>query len=74
MEHWQGPDGTRYPVRWRLRLDNPRRQWIIAAAVDDQLMETVVQYWEGAIYVLEPGSGRRVGRGYLEMTGYRPGS
>ena len=71
MTYWQSPDGTRYPVRWRLVLDNPKREWIIAAAVEDQLMETVVHYWEGAVHVLEPGSGVRVGRGYLEMTGYR---
>jgi len=73
LKSWRAPDGTRYPVRWRMELDNPRREWIIAAAVDDQLMETVVSYWEGAVDILEAGTDNRVGRGYLEMTGYRPG-
>jgi predicted secreted hydrolase len=74
VKYWQGPDGTRYPIRWRMVLDDPRRVWIIAAALEDQLMETVVTYWEGTVNVLEAGTGSRIGRGYLEMTGYRPGS
>jgi len=74
LKYWQGPDGARYPVRWRMVLDDPRREWVIAAALDDQLMETVISYWEGTVNVLEAGTGTRIGRGYLEMTGYRPGS
>ncbi len=70
LEHWEAPNGAQYPVRWRMRTENPPREWIIAAAVEDQLMETVVHYWEGAVDVLDPQSGERVGRGYLEMTGY----
>ena len=70
-KYWQAPDGTRYPVSWHLKLDNPQREWVITAAVNDQLMETVVHYWEGAVHVLDAGNGKRVGRGYLEMTGYR---
>ena len=58
MKYWRAPDDTRYPVRWHLKLANPRREWLIAAAVDDQLMETLVHYWEGAVHVLEPGTGR----------------
>jgi predicted secreted hydrolase len=34
----------------------------------DSRMTTGAVYWEGASELLE--SGRRAGRGYLEMTGY----
>ena len=41
---------------------NPRQQ----AALDDQLMQHSVRYWEGAVQV----SGSETGRGYLELSGY----
>lgn len=44
--------------------------WLIRALVDKQLMEDVVSYWEGAVEVIDEASGREIGRGYLEMTGY----
>ena len=58
-------------MRWRMRLANPARDWIIAATVEGQLMDTLVEYWEGAVDILDPQSGERVGRGYLEMTGWK---
>ena len=55
-----------YPVRWRFRLDDELFE--IEAAFDDQRMQTSVRYWEGLVWVRAAGA--RVGKGYLEMTGY----
>ncbi len=68
---WRSPaSGAAYPVEWR--LDTPLGAYILRALQDDQELDsrasTGAIYWEG-LSLLEAG-GRRVGRGYLEMTGY----
>ncbi len=65
MEHWRG-----WPVAWRMTLGNetPER-FVIRAAFEDQVMDTSVRYWEGVVY-LHDQRGRRVGSGYMELTGY----
>ncbi len=62
--------GITYPVAWRLRIG--ARTLALQAMMDDQELDsrrsTGAVYWEGAVRVME--SGREIGRGYLEMTGY----
>lgn len=66
-----GTSGARYPVRWRLRT--PAGEQVVDALLDAQELDhrnsTGVLYWEGLAALLD-GAGRRVGLGYLEMTGY----
>ena len=61
----------RYPVEWQVAT--PVGAFIVRALQDDQELDsrasTGAVYWEG-LSVLESADGRRVGRGYLEMTGY----
>jgi predicted secreted hydrolase len=69
--HWQSPrSGARYPVALRLRAG--RRQWEIRPLMQDQEVDARAStggfYWEGAVVLEE--SGRPIGRGYLELTGY----
>lgn len=40
----------------------------IEAAIDDQVMDTLVRYWEGLVRVR--GRDGDLGRGYMELTGY----
>lgn len=61
--HWRG-----WPVAWALGLGDDER-FTIRAAFEDQVMDTSVRYWEGMAY-LEDEDGIRVGRGYMELTGY----
>ena len=61
---WQAPDGVAWPLGWTLKLGEERLQ--IEAAFDDQRMQTLVSYWEGAVVV----SGAAQGTGYMELTGY----
>ncbi|MEQ8262214.1 lipocalin-like domain-containing protein [Pseudohaliea sp.] len=69
---WRSEDGTRYPVAWRLQVPGAGLDLRVEALLDDQVMDTAVRYWEGAVSVAEADSDRTLGRGYLEMTGYRP--
>lgn len=68
LEYWRDERGTDWPVRWRLRV--AERQWQIAAPVTDQRMDTLLTYWEGLVHVLDRRN-NKVGRGYMELTGYR---
>ena len=63
------PSGRRYPVAWMLSLPEFGRELSIEAVLDRQEMDSFIPYWEGAVDVRGP-DGRRVGRGFVEMTGY----
>lgn len=64
---WRDAEGTDWPVAWRIRLGQEVLQAV--AVLDDQRMKTSIRYWEGMVAVLDD-QGRRLGQGYLELTGY----
>lgn len=69
---WTSPrTRAAYPVQWR--IDTPAGRFTVQALLDDQELDsrgsTGAVYWEGLSELLDE-QGRRVGRGYLEMTGY----
>jgi predicted secreted hydrolase len=68
--YWKAPDGTRYPVAWRLAVPEEGLDLHVEAALDDQRMDATVRYWEGAVDV----TGSQTGKGYLELSGYSPSS
>jgi predicted secreted hydrolase len=69
---WTSP-ATRasYPVEWR--ITSPAGRHVVRALLDAQELDsrasTGAIYWEGLAELLDE-TGRRVGLGYLEMTGY----
>lgn len=67
------PSGNRYPVAWTVHVEppdgSPPRMFSVEAVADEQEMDTVIRYWEGAVDILD-GDGERVGRGFVELTGY----
>ena len=68
---WQSPaTGTRYPVRWRLRIPSEELDLEISALLEaselDGTTTTGVVYWEGPV----EATGSTRGEGYVEMTGY----
>ena len=69
---WTSPT-TRatYPVEWQ--LETPAGRHVVHARLDAQELDSRgssgAVYWEGLSELLDAG-GRRVGSGYLEMTGY----
>jgi predicted secreted hydrolase len=69
---WASPlSQASYPVEWAVRT--PAGLYTVRALIDDQELDsrasTGAIYWEG-LSDLSDARGRRVGRGYLEMTGY----
>ncbi|MDH4449426.1 MAG: lipocalin-like domain-containing protein [Rhodoferax sp.] len=72
QRYWTSPvSGARYPVEWTVRT--PVGSFTVRALVDNQELDsrasTGTLYWEGLSEV-QDDKRRRVGRGYLEMTGY----
>ena len=57
-------------MEFTLQAGNVR--YAIVPMMDDQELDsrstTGTLYWEGAVTLME--AGRRIGRGYLELTGY----
>ena len=74
-KRWTSPrsKGT-YPARWLLRVPKARLELEVVPVLPDQELvtdrSTRVTYWEGACEVRAPGSGRTLGRAYVELTGY----
>jgi len=69
---WQSPSsGARYPVQWQ--VNTPAGSTQVRALFDAQELDsrgsTGTIYWEGLSELID-AQGRRVGLGYLEMTGY----
>ncbi|MGJ3700722.1 lipocalin-like domain-containing protein [Variovorax sp. AFSI2.2] len=69
---WTSPrTQAKYPTQWRVQT--PSGSFEVRALLDDQELDSRGSaggvYWEGVSDLLD-AQGRRVGRGYLEMTGY----
>ncbi len=71
LRRWTSPASrATYPVQWRLAT--PAGVFVVRALLDAQELDsrdsTGAIYWEGLSEVLDE-AGRRIGLGYLEMTG-----
>jgi predicted secreted hydrolase len=71
QRRWRSPrTGVEYPVVMRVNAGD--EEYALEPLMDDQELDSRVTtgtvYWEGAVRALR--SGREVGRGYLELTGY----
>ena len=72
---WTSPaSGATYPSEWRLQLEG--QDLLVRPLLSEQenfskRIEGMF-YWEGAVSVLD-ASNRKVGRGYVELTGYGEG-
>ena len=69
---WQSANsGARYPLQ--CRVDTPAGRFVVRSLLDAQELDnrasTGLLYWEGLSELLDE-RGRRVGLGYLELTGY----
>jgi len=71
LRHWRSPHtGVNYPVAMRVRAGDLALE--LQPLMEDQELDsrasTGAIYWEGAVEAKQ--SGKSVGRGYLELTGY----
>jgi predicted secreted hydrolase len=66
-----GSSGARYPLEWTVQT--PAGLWTVRPLLDAQELDgrasTGTVYWEGLSELID-AQGRRVGLGYLELTGY----
>jgi predicted secreted hydrolase len=70
---WKSPLGaTVYPQSWALTIPLGGLNLRLEPLVANQELDLAFRYWEGAVTVRDP-SGRRLGVGYVEMTGYADG-
>jgi len=72
LRSWQSPSSrASYPVEWMVRT--PADFYTVKAVLDNQELDssqsTGAIYWEGLCEVWDSNN-KKVGRGYLEMTGY----
>jgi predicted secreted hydrolase len=72
VRNWKSPlTQTSYPVEWLVRT--PADFYTVRAMIDNQELDsrqsTGAIYWEGLSELID-SNGKKVGRGYLEMTGY----
>ncbi|HWT05780.1 MAG TPA: lipocalin-like domain-containing protein [Xanthomonadales bacterium] len=71
---WASPHtGAVYPSGWRVRVASAGVDaTLVPTVLDQELAGTAggVSYWEGAVDVRDTATGRRLGVGYVELTGY----
>ena len=71
ITYWRSAaTGVRYPVEWELQVPVAGVNLSLRPMFSDQEQDLTVRYWEGSVDALDPASGRRLGRGYMELTGY----
>jgi len=71
---WTSPHtGGVYPSGWRVRVPAGRVDVTLSPVLLDQELVGMaggISYWEGAVDVRDTGTGRALGVGYVELTGY----
>lgn len=65
---WVSATNTRYPASWTVQWESGKR-YVVKPVFPDQELRLKFKYWEGAVHV-ETQEGKKVGQGFLEMTGY----
>lgn len=69
--YWRNVRGVEYPVEWSLAIPSEGLELRVTPALDDQELDVVFRYWEGAVAVSGTSAGAPVtGVGYLELAGY----
>jgi predicted secreted hydrolase len=71
---WKSPHtGAAYPSGWRMRVPSARLDLVLVPLLADQELANTAggtSYWEGAVDVNDAATGRHLGAGYVELTGY----
>ncbi|MDA0761501.1 MAG: lipocalin family protein, partial [Proteobacteria bacterium] len=67
QRYYQDKLGVQWPIAWSMDING--EILLINALLDDQTIDLSVRYWEGLVEVVSP-TGARLGRGYMELTGY----
>jgi predicted secreted hydrolase len=68
LDRWTSPRGGTYPARWTLTIESLPDSLTVTPVLAGQELDAAVRYWEGAVDVHRDG--KRIGAGYVELTGY----
>ena len=73
LGNWTSSEtGVQYPSGWKLSIPSENLNFQINPLIEKQELRTSVNYWEGAVEVVNLLDQRKkAGRGYVELTGYR---
>ncbi len=79
LDRWRSPGtGGVYPSRWRIEVPSLRRAFLLTPRLADQENRgrrlKKMAYWEGSVDVTAADAGAALGQGFVELTGYAPGS
>lgn len=74
LSKWRSPAGYDYPASWQLLMVQTGQKLRVKPVLSDQEFRHDARYWEGAVDVTDAETGRNLGRGYVELTGYAPGA
>src|SRR5690625_2843548 len=70
QRRWRDAQGHYWPLEWTVDVPQEGLKLKVTPRFDDQRWTGSVSYWEGAVLVSAADSGKAVGRGYLELSGY----
>ena len=71
LDHWENPQGIKYPSKWRMKLLNKNIDLKISPNLKNQELPLSIKYWEGSVSFEGFSKDKKIkGLGYLEMTGY----
>lgn len=68
---WDDGNGSNYPLNWLIEIPSLKYSIRIEPALDRQVLNGVIKYWEGAINAYCDKNGTLIhGYGFMELTGY----
>ena len=71
LDTWRSPESQgEYPTTWRVSVPSAGIDLTVEPWLDDQEMRVSFPYWEGAVRITETRTGRVIGQGFVELTGY----
>lgn len=77
LEYWTSPEtAAEYPIASRITVGSLDLDIELRPAIKDQETvanvddDAVASYWEGSVTAMDAVTGKRIGRGYLELAGY----
>ncbi len=75
VKYWISPKTkASYPLVWEITIPKLDLGLKVVPQMSNQELQTEnstrVSYWEGAVRVIDRATGRKIGQGYMELTGY----
>ena len=71
LDTWRSPISKGvYPTVWQVIVPSAGIDLTVEPWLEDQEVRLSFPYWEGAVRITDTGTGRVIGQGFVELTGY----